>query len=362
MRRNSSLLAAIALLAVAVGAVVAWCLESKRSIAPGGRAGISVASGRAPSARSESGAPASQVVVGPSSIANHDLPPRWPRGATASVSEALAYAATMPEGTDRSDYVQAVLRFCFERNPNRAAELARNLNDPVLRDLGTTFVLELWGQRDGVAALDWAVAHARGDDDPTWFDAAFEGFAAKNPELALAFVLRPEVRDDLETLAHVVVYRFNEQGRLADLRAVVERSSDVVTRDAITKQIIQIWMRADAEAASAWLTNVGSANVVREGMAAIVQAIRLAPDAAADAAEVEHADQLIARVADKWASRDPIGAAAWLRTQSPRAAFDGVMARMAEFAAQNDPVEARSWLSMITDERRRGEVAQRLGI
>ena len=288
------------------------------------------------------------------------------QGAT-TIAEALAVAKQLPDSEDRSLYIQGLLRYCLEVDPAATAAAVAAFRDEKLRDHGMSFLLGAWAERDAPAALAWAAAHPRAENDSTWFCAAYEGFAAKRPSEALTMLQRPELSADADALARIVAFHLDEQGRIGDARVAIEQMPAGAARDALVSQVAHFWaLRAPADAAG-WLASSASDATFREGMATIVQTLASTqPTFAAGLARRFPDDRsghdLLGDVVYLWAKRDLGGAAAWLRAQAPGPNLDGAVARMIEATAPNDPNEAREWLAKISDPEKRGELANRLGL
>ena len=294
------------------------------------------------------------------------LPESLQRPGATTIGEALVFAEQLAPGTDRSQFLQALLEYGLEIDPVATVAAAVEFRDASLREHAVTFALGAWAQRDAVAALQWAASHPRADNDATWFCAAYEGFAAKKPAEALALLQRPELGADVDALARIVAFHFDEQGRLDEARASAEKLPEGPVREALMTQIAHYWaMRAPGEAA-AWLASAASDATFRDGMTTIVQTVAAnEPSFAAGLAQRfpdgRSGKNLLGDVIYLWAQRDLGGAAAWLRTQTPGPKLDAAIVRFVETIAPNDPVEARGWLKSITDPEQRTAVAQRLG-
>lgn len=293
------------------------------------------------------------------------LPGDLQRGGATTLGEAIAGLTTLEEGEDRSRYFQDLLRIGLQSDPAATLDVVLGLEDETLREHGMAFALHQWSLGDAPAALRWAAEHPRARNDASRFYAAYEGYAATQPEEALRMLARAELADDREGLARVAIFHVVEQGKLGDARGWIEGLPDGELRDLLVQQTVRVWGRQAPAEAAAWLATTASEGAFREGMGALVHALAdtdpgFAAGLTQQFAEPWIREGLLADAVYLWAKRDLGGAAAWLRGRPQSPQLDAAIVRLAEAIAPNDPGEARHWANMVYDPRKRAELLRTL--
>lgn len=300
----------------------------------------------------------------PDALQRASLAEELRRGGATTLLEALRFVQQMPEGEDRSTYLQALLRLGMQVDPEATLNVVLAWGDGKLREHAATFALGQWGERDAPAALQWAAMHPRVEDDSTWFCAAYEGFAATKPMEALQFLQRSELAAEVDALSRIVVFHFSESNRLPDARSAIEQLPAGRVRDLLALQLVQRWAPQDPLEAAKWLaSNTGDA-AFRDGMATLVHALAATqPTFAAGVArqfpDGRRGRDLLGDVVYLWAQRDLGSAANWVRAQPTGPAMDGAIVRLIEAVGPNDPNEARSLSGSLTSPELREQMYRR---
>lgn len=293
------------------------------------------------------------------------LPDGLRRPGMATWRDALRELPRLAPGTDRSRYFQQLISAGLAVDPEAVLDALATMTDVALRDLGVTFALQTWSQRDAAAALDWAARHPRAPNDASRFQAAYEGYAAQQPTEALHLLARPELAANLDALTAIVVYHLEARDRLDDARAWAAELPAGQLRELLVQRIAASWGTREPEAALDWLAATASESDFQNSVGALVRGMALErPSFAAGLAEriaaPERRQQYLADVVYLWSKQDLGSAATWLRAQPASPLLDDARVRMAEATAPLDPAEARAWVDGIIDVGKRTELLRRL--
>lgn len=281
------------------------------------------------------------------------------------MGEALCRLAQGAEDDERQADALQLLRYCVRLDPGATANFVDAIGDASFRELWAEFVIREWGRSDPWAALAWARSHPRDEPDHARFHRAYRALARKLPEAALLALEQPEFSGDGDVLSRIVVDQFDDLGRLAEVRAWVEKLPTGDLREMLVLQIMRAWSRENPQAAVTWLASIAPAQPTEPAMRVFFQTLareepRLAADLARFYGQPARQGEPLADVIYIWARSGRAEAEAWLRDQPPGPALDAAIFRLGESFLPAAPAAARAWAAQIGDPALRSSLLQRL--
>ncbi len=212
-------------------------------------------------------------------------------------------------------------------SPEQRAQLLENYDrlPAIARDDMCAALASAWARTEPRAAADWAMAHAKPDDDRAAPNRAamsvFQRWSYNEPEAALAWwrTLPPSpLRDALGVEASTY---YAEAGQV-DTALEIFRPLPGQSYSGATQHLAQILAKRDPAQAAAWLGT-------------------LPPEADAGGA--------MTHVQNVWYAQDPKATAEWLGTIAPGKSRDKAVQGFVMNAAKDDPRSAAAWVETIED-------------
>ncbi len=278
------------------------------------------------------------------------------------------------EGLDSSNVREALA--VLENQPGGGFARARDLN----------LLMYAWGSFDGSAALEYAENELRGRTSRFASYTAMSGWAANEPQAALAYVEVNSSGDsqllglvsgwastDLASAAEyvkglpegsdrdraigIVVNNFLQEG--AEYAAAwAESLPEGDYKFEVVKNLSRQWASVDAPSTAQWVTGYAETEMGERAVAVVAsQWARDDPEAAALWASSFQEDgsreSSLQAVFNRWGGNDPNAAGEWLNSLPPQSSLDPAVDAFARRISGDDPQGALTWAESIIDSEMR---------
>ncbi|PXA05663.1 hypothetical protein DDZ13_01965 [Coraliomargarita sinensis] len=284
----------------------------------------------------------------------------------------LAEAFALPNSDfRRARMIRSLLSDLAETSPTEALALAEEIGSLRETERAREAILEIWAQKDPVAALSWAnfnLANEPLRTQSSQLIAIYRGYAQTNPKAAFASALdmptenRGQERIQNYALEEIIEQQI-ENGGLLEAKLQVELMEDGAIKDSLISELVDEWASFDPEGAAAYVDSLG--DKVHGSVKARLLGEWAENDPAAAAAwlssrEVDertlgHASTAIIR---QWTRYDMAASAEWLNSQPSSPELDRAVMSYTYRAAQEDPANAMTWAESISNDRMRDRMMQ----
>jgi len=276
----------------------------------------------------------------------------------------LAEVFSLPQSDfRRSRMIRELLETLAETSPEEALALTAEIGSLRDTERARIAILEVWGARDPVAALAWASSALTNEPARSrqqQIVAIYEGYARLNPQAAFASALdlpaatSAEQRLQLEALEEIISEQI-ENGGLLEAKLQVELLEDGPVKNNVLSDFVDRWASYDPVGAAAYVDSLGDA--VSGGIKARLVGEWAENDPAAAAAWLsasEIDEQTLSRAATaiirQWTNYDMTASADWLNSQPSSPALDRAVMSYTYRAAQEDPASAMTWAESIEND------------
>jgi hypothetical protein len=297
--------------------------------------------------------------------------------ATSSLNEEetralLAEAFALPEDDyRRARMIRELLGQLAEAAPRDALAIAAQISSLRESERARISILEVWGERDPVAALAWAQTALANEPIRTQnrqILAIYEGYAKLNPQAAFTKALAmpasnsAEQRLQAEALEEIIDTQI-QNGDLLQAKLQVELLEDGPTKTSLLNELVDEWASFDPQGAAAYVESMGDA--VSESVKTALLGEWAESDPAAAAAWLsarEVTEETLSRAATaiirEWTRYDMAASAEWLNAQPDSPSLDRAIMSYTYRAAQEDPANAMTWAESIDNEWMRNRMMQ----
>lgn len=284
----------------------------------------------------------------------------------------LTEAFALPQNDfRRSRMIRTLLDQLAETAPLDALALAQEIGSLRETERARTSILEIWAGNDPVAALNWAETALANEPLRSRSEqllAIYRGYAASNPQAAFASALampdENSAQQRLQTNAlEEIITEQIRNGGLMDAKLQVELLEDGSLKDNLMSDLVDRWASFDPVGAAAYVDSLG------DGVSPAIKARLVGewaendPEAAAAWLSSKELDDRTLRSAStaiirEWTRYDMAASAEWLNSQPSSPALDRAVMSYTYRAAQEDPGSAMTWAESIDNDWMRNRMMQ----
>jgi len=251
------------------------------------------------------------------------------------------------------DAVAAVARALALRDPLLALEFAKQVDDYRLADFIQRIALELWGQKDPLAAAQYVLANFPEKQQAHALDVFAKSWGAKDPAAALAFAQNLPVTVSRDYYLAEVFTGFAAKNPQAALQKWNQLTDENANRESLANIIAKEWSQQDPEAAATWAASLAESDPAREtaliqSMSALSQSNPVKASQMIDQLpRSESRDKVIIAFVNAVSPIDPDSATEWAKSierhEMRRAAYQ----KIAQYYSTQDLAAGQEWINSL---------------
>ncbi|HAV11989.1 MAG TPA: hypothetical protein DCX06_00625 [Opitutae bacterium] len=282
--------------------------------------------------------------------------------------EAFALPSADPR---RSRLINNLLEQLAKSHPQEAYDLTRSIGSLRDAERAKVAILEVWANRDPVAALAWSKTALA--DEPrhlysSQMRALFRGYAEMNPQAALTAAQalpvgsKEEIRMRTQLMGEVIETQVRE-GQIQQATLAIEWIDDPDVRQSMNLELVDEWARFDPTGAATYVESLSEEATTRIKISLVDEWAESDPAAAAAwLSGLDAEDPAVARAASdlirEWTRYDLTASAEWLNSLPASPELDRAVANYTFRAAQEDPANAMSWAESVSNDRMRNRLME----
>lgn len=233
-------------------------------------------------------------------------------------------------------------------SPEFAAEIFLKLPQSERDDGPGRQVVFSWARKDPAGCLAWLKSLPMNDYVMSSFPIALSAVARSSPEMVPAFLAAiPADGDRSEAVRHIVT---NMADRKAALEFLMKMPDSTLIVDAFVR-VLREETGDDQAKLMAWTGKVppGGKQSAVYGMIAGLRFAQDPPKAIAwvNTLDARHANAIATEIGERWAERDPVTAAVFLKKVTPGLVYDRMARIVNGSLKEKDPVAAAEWAATL---------------
>ncbi|MGB0744302.1 MAG: hypothetical protein ACPGSB_07225 [Opitutales bacterium] len=271
----------------------------------------------------------------------------------------------------RGPLLRSLLSQLAETAPRDALALAQNIGSLRETESARIAILEVWAGNDPASAMAWAEVELANEplrSRNNQLLAIYRGYAVSDPQAAFATALAmpsgntAQQRLQTNALEEIITEQI-ENGGLQDAKTQVELLEDGPLKDSLLSDLVDRWASFDPVGAAAYVDSLGGEVPSSVKARLLGEWAENDPQSAAEWLNGREVDEnTLGRASQaiirEWTRYDMEASAEWLNSQPSSPALDRAVMSYTYRAAQEDPASAMSWAESIDSDWMRTRMMQ----